>query len=151
MPNVAAQLGIPIIGGIINKVLDKVAKDKVDDATMAEIKNAAAQALRDDAQEDIKEFYDFMLEYEGRAEDHGPFIKNLRGSIRPIITYINFGFIVYIALAWLMGWVVVENAQAETVTKIFFALNGLTLGFWFGERALKNIGLADFFKMKGSK
>lgn len=146
----ATKIGIPIIGGLITKILDKVAKDKVDDATMLEIHNAAQEMLRDQGQEDLQQFYDFMLEYEGKAEDHGPFIKWLRGSVRPIITYLNFGMLVFVMFTWVFGWHA-EGVNLELAIKVCLALNGLTLAFWFGERALQNIGLQDFFKIKAKQ
>ena len=139
---------VPILGGLLDKILDKVAKDKVDDATMEELRQSAQKMLMDEGQEELNQFYDFILDYEGRASDHGKFIQWLRGTVRPILTYAFTGCLFYIIYMWMMGDVH-PSANMDLVVKLIFALNGLTLGFWFGERALKNLNLDQFFKMRG--
>jgi hypothetical protein len=137
---------IPILGNLFSKVLDKVSKDKIDDATRAELKMQATKVFSDEGQEDVQQFFDFILDYEGRAEDHGAFIKWLRGAIRPVLTLAYGGYFLYIIHAWLMGWTMVDTENAALALKLVFAINLLIFTFWFGERAVKNVGLQSLLK-----
>lgn len=137
---------IPIIGSLLDKILDKVAKDKVDDATMEQLRQEAQRMLSDEGQEDLQQFYNFVLDYEGRASEHGRFIQWLRGSVRPVWTYIWGGFFIYIVWLWLTGEKLPEDA--ELAVKLVFGLNLITLTFWFGERAIKNSGVIDLLMTK---
>lgn len=137
---------IPIIGGLLDKVLDKVAKDKVDDATMEKLKQEAQRMLSDEGQEDLQAFYNFIVDYEGKASEHGKFIQWLRGSVRPILTYIFSGFFIYIVYTWITGEKLPEDSL--TAVKLVFAVNILTLGFWFGERAIQRSGITELLKSK---
>lgn len=155
---------IPIIGGLLDKILDKVAKDKVDDATMEQLKQEAEKMLRDEGQQEIQQFYDFVLDYEGRAEDHGRFIQWLRGSVRPVLTYVFSGCFLYIVYLWATGGSVpldpdtlklmAENPgfalQVAQNQKIAFQFIGLCtllcLFFWFGGRAVRDSGILEMFK-----
>lgn len=135
---------IPIIGGLLDKILDKVAKDKVDDATMEQLKQEAQRMLSDEGQEDIEQFYNFVIQYEGKASEHGRFIQWLRGSVRPVLTYVFSGYFIYIVHTWLTG----ESLPPEALTavKLVFGINLLTLAFWFGERALQRSGVVELLK-----
>jgi hypothetical protein len=135
---------IPIVGGLIDKILDKVAKDKVDDATMEKLRQEAQRMLKDEGQEDLQQFYNFVVEYEGKASEHGRFIQWLRGSVRPILTYVFAGYLVYVVQVWLMGDTLPENS--DLALKLIFGVNLLTLGFWFGERALQRSGVVELLK-----
>ncbi len=137
---------IPIIGGLLDKILDKVAKDKVDDATMEQLRQEAQRMLSDEGQEDLQAFYNFIIDYEGKASEHGKFIQWLRGSVRPILTYVFSGFFIYIVFTWMTG----EKLPPESLTavKLVFGINLLTLGFWFGERAIQRSGITELLKSK---
>lgn len=137
---------IPIIGGLLDKILDKVAKDKVDDATMEQLRQEAQRMLSDEGQEDLQAFYNFIIDYEGKASEHGKFIQWLRGSVRPVLTYVFSGFFIYIVFTWMTG----EKLPPESLTavKLVFGINLLTLGFWFGERAIQRSGIAELLKSK---
>ena len=135
---------IPILGTLLDKILDKVAKDKVDDATMEELKQTAQKMLMDEGQEELQQFYDFIIEYEGKASDHGRFIQWLRGSVRPILTYVFSGFFIYIIYMWMTGTDLPPDSLVAV--KLIFALNLVTLTFWFGERALQRSGIVELLK-----
>lgn len=137
---------IPIVGGLLDKILDKVAKDKVDDATMEQLRQEAQRMLRDEGQEDLQQFYNFVIEYEGKASEHGRFIQWLRGSVRPVLTYVFSGFFIYIVFTWMTGEKLPEGSL--TAVKLVFGINLLTLGFWFGERALQRSGITELLKSK---
>jgi hypothetical protein len=137
---------IPIIGGLLDKILDKVAKDKVDDATMERLKQEAQRMLSDEGQEDLQAFYNFIIDYEGKASEHGKFIQWLRGSVRPVLTYVFSGFFIYIVFTWMTGEKLPEGSL--TAVKLVFGINILTLGFWFGERAIERSGITELLKSK---
>ena len=137
---------IPIIGGLLDKILDKVAKDKVDDATMEKLKQEAQRMLSDEGQEDLQAFYNFIIDYEGKASEHGKFIQWLRGSVRPILTYVFSGFFIYIVFTWMSGEKLPEGSL--TAVKLVFGINILTLGFWFGERAIERSGITELLKTR---
>jgi len=59
-------------------------------------------------------------------------MDSLRASVRPILTYLLAGAFVY-------GFVT-RNVEPESL-EMLFQLNLLSMGFWYGERALKNLGL----------
>jgi len=137
---------IPILGGLLDKILDKVAKDKVDDATMEQLRQEAQRMLMDEGQEDLQAFYGFIIDYEGKASEHGKFIQWLRGSVRPILTYVFSFFFIYIVITWITGEKLPEGSL--TAVKLVFGVNILTLGFWFGERALERSGITELLKSK---
>ena len=135
---------IPIIGSLVGKIIDKVAKNKVDDKTREELKTAAMIAVSDEDQEDIRQFYDFVVRYEGAAADMPRFVQVLRSLVRPVLTFVFAGYMIYVVQVWLLGDTLPENADLSV--KIIFAINLLTLGFWFGERAVERSGILDLFK-----
>ena len=137
---------IPILGGLLDKILDKVAKDKVDDATMEKLKQEAQRMLSDEGQEDLQAFYNFIIEYEGKASEHGRFIQWLRGSVRPILTYVFSGFFIYIVYTWMTGEKLPDGSL--TAVKLVFGINLITLTFWFGERAIQRSGITELLKSK---
>ena len=137
---------IPIIGGLLDKILDKVAKDKVDDATMERLKQEAQRMLSDEGQEDLQAFYNFIIYYEGKASEHGKFIQWLRGSVRPILTYVFSGFFIYVVFTWMTGEELPEGSL--TAVKLVFGINLITLTFWFGERAIQRSGITELLKPK---
>jgi len=137
---------IPILGGLLDKILDKVAKDKVDDATMEKLKQEAQRMLSDEGQEDLQAFYNFIIEYEGKASEHGRFIQWLRGSVRPILTYVFSGFFIYVVYTWMTGEKLPDGSL--TAVKLVFGINLITLTFWFGERAIQRSGITELLKSK---
>jgi len=83
------------------------------------------------------EFRKFVMDYEGAAKDQTPFIKNLRSSVRPFITY----WALIIITCVMFGWVDSDSLKAnlesipDPLWQIFLAI----FGFWFGGRALMQI------------
>lgn len=122
-----------IIGPIVDlagKVFDKILPDK-EQASRA--KSEFIQRAADLEQHDIDSFRDFVVKYEGEGDKIHPVIQILRGSVRPLLTYFLVGCFAY-------GFINPDAVKEETM-KMLFNLNLLTAGFWFGERALKNLGL----------
>ena len=135
---------IPIIGGLIEKILDKVAPDKMSQAEKAQLIVAAQKALRDDEFGTDEAFRKFVLAYEGAAADMPKFIQVYRGIIRPTITIAVNAFLFYIVYFWFTGVNLPDGS--ELALKIMFALALLVNGFWFGEKMVMRSGLTDLLK-----
>jgi hypothetical protein len=112
------------------KLIDKLWPDP-ESAARAKIELANQIATIDLTKD--KQFQDFIVAYEGRGESVHPWIQLLRGSVRPIITY---------ALAGTFLWGFVNpGAYNHDTMQLLWQLNLISLSFWYGERALKNLGL----------
>ena len=135
---------IPIIGGLIEKILDKVAPDKMSQAEKAQLVVDAQNALRSDEFNTDEAFRRFVLAYEGVAADMPKFIQVYRGIIRPTITIAVNGFLFYVVWVYLTGVNLPDGA--EIALKIMFALALLVNGFWFGEKMVMRSGLTDLLK-----
>jgi hypothetical protein len=122
-------LAKPILD-IVGNVLDRVLPDK-EAAAKAKLEFTTQAAQMDQAE--VSEFHDFVVSYEGAGDKVGPGLQFLRGSVRPVLTY---------ALACLYGWGFLHPGTftAEHMQGLY-QLNLISLGFWYGERALKNLGL----------
>lgn len=128
MPFPLAALA-PLLG-IGEKVIDKLWPDP---ATAAKAKLEFAREMADVDIEKDKNFRDFVVAYEGRGDQVHPIIQILRGSVRPVLTYVLAAFFLY-------GFVRPGEVEKETMS-LLWQLNLISLGFWYGERALKNLGL----------
>ena len=116
--------------GIGEKVIDKIWPDP-ETAAKAKIELAKEMSNIDLAED--KNFRDFVVAYEGKGDAVHPLIQVLRGSVRPVLTYVLAGFFLY-------GFVNPDSVNDKTLT-LLWQLNLISLGFWYGERALKNLGL----------
>jgi hypothetical protein len=121
---------LPLIGGLADKAFDRLWPDKTeaDRATAALLAEAAKLEHAD-----IQSFRDFVVAYEGSGDKVTPGLQLLRGSVRPVITYALFGLLAY-------GFVNPDKIKAETMSLVF-NLNLISMGFWYGERAAKNLGM----------
>lgn len=120
-------MGIPIWDSIVGPVVDKVLSFIPDPKQRAEAKAAAMQAAMDGDEA----FRNFVVEYEGAAKDVHWLLQLHRGGVRPNITY-----------AAIIGFfVAIWTNQPVEIIDMLFKLNLLCLAFWFGERALGNLGL----------
>jgi hypothetical protein len=113
---------------VAGKVFDKLFPDK-QAAESAKAQFALEASKLDQASTD--KFYEFVTKYEGEGASVSPFLQIYRGSVRPTITY---GLVA--ALIWAF-W----SGQPATNVEILAKLNFISLGFWYGERALSNLGL----------
>jgi hypothetical protein len=116
----------PALGKVLDMIPDPEAKEKARKQIELEVQNAEGS------------FRDFVVAYEGRGEDVHPIIQILRGSVRPVLTYALAGAFIYGFLT--------RNIDKDAM-EMLWQLNLLSLGFWYGERALKNLGL-DMGKKK---
>ena len=121
-------------GQTVGKVFDKLAglipagdeekaRLRLEAERLAQEVAATETALR--LQED-KQFRDFVLGYEGKASEMPPAIQVLRASVRPLLSYL-----LIITTAWLI-W------MGREIPTELHQLDLLCLGFWFGERAVRN-------------
>lgn len=112
------------------KVIDKIWPDP---ETAAKAKIELANQMANIDIEKDKTFRAFVVAYEGRGDEVHPFIQILRGSVRPVLTY---------ALAAAFLWGFINPGEYDDGTnKLLWQLNLISLSFWYGERALKNLGL----------
>ena len=78
--------------------------------------------------------------YKHDGIDAGSFINALRGSVRPVITYVFFGLFIAVKVTALMSLMEDGNDLAESINLIWDdATSGLfaaIISFWFGGRAV---------------
>jgi hypothetical protein len=132
------------VADLADSVLDKVFGDKASDEQKMQFKLAmyeAAEASKDS-------FNEFVLAHTGSAKDMPRFIQIVRGLVRPLITFINFGALLWVLWQWVYG---PQGVILDLPLKLIFSLNLLTLGFWFGDKALERSGLLQFLAMGKKK
>jgi hypothetical protein len=122
------QALLPLLQPAIEKTLDLIPDPKA--------KEKARQEMAKEIEKAEGSFRDFVVAYEGRGDQVHPVIQILRGSVRPILTYLLAGAFIYGFLT--------RDFDPDTM-EMLWQLNLLSLGFWYGERALKNLG-ANFGK-----
>jgi hypothetical protein len=122
------QALLPLLQPAIEKTLDLIPDPKA--------KEKARQEMVKEIEKAEGSFRDFVVAYEGRGDQVHPVIQILRGSVRPILTYLLAGAFIYGFLT--------RDFDPDTM-EMLWQLNLLSLGFWYGERALKNLG-ANFGK-----
>lgn len=139
------------VTGIINSVIDKIAGDKMDEGDKARMKIEAQQLISDALQREEDSFREFVIEHSGAAKDMPRSIQILRGSVRPVITYATFAFVVW-GSYWMMTNVIPPD-KADIIGEIQALMKAMVLivlGFWFGERLLTRTGIAQVL-MGGKK
>jgi hypothetical protein len=115
---------------LVSKVLDRVIPDK---AQAEKAKAEYALLVAKQGQDEVDSFRKFVVQYEGEGASVSPPLQFLRGSVRPVLTYI---------LAGLYGWGFLHPGTfTPDGMQGLFQLNLISLGFWYGERALSNLGL----------
>jgi hypothetical protein len=139
------------VTGIINSVINKVAGDKMSELDKAKIELEASELVQEALQQQEDSFRQFVLDYEGSAKDMPIFIQILRGSVRPVLTYV-------LALFWIAGYSYMfivsaippeKKAILTEVMDLLFKLNLISLSFWYGEKLITRTGLASIIKKKG--
>ena len=89
-------------------------------------------------------FREFVLQYEGAAKDVPKIVVLFRSLIRPVFTC-AVGYFDYL---YFTGDTVAWTTEAAVLLK---AINIIILGFWFGERAIKNSGIIGLLAGKNKK
>ena len=123
------QALLPLLQPAIEKTLDLIPDPKAKEKARAQMVEEVAKAE--------STFRDFVVQYEGAAKDVHISIQILRGTVRPVLTY-------FLAGAFIYGFL--TRNVSDDAMEMLWQLNLLSLGFWYGERAMKNLGL-DFGKM----
>ncbi len=126
------DLLISPVTSIIKTVLNKTLPDKISEKEKAAISLEAERLVITELRKEEENFHQFFLQYEGAAKDVPKVIVILRSSVRPILTYILAGTFIY-------GFLHPSEFTTEQMSLIW-NLNLLSLGFWYGERAMKNLG-----------
>ncbi|MCK4443813.1 MAG: hypothetical protein KAW09_04670, partial [Thermoplasmata archaeon] len=126
---------------LVKTFADKFFSDKMSEAERGQLDTQAEMFVVSEARDQDSSFRQFVVDYEGAAKDVPRFIVVFRSSIRPLFTclvgYFDWIFFTGSTTSW--------HPDAITFLK---AVNILVLGFWFGERALKNSGIVDILLKK---
>jgi len=92
-----------------------------------------------DAQAEIEETKDLYAH--DRSIDAGGFVNALRGSVRPVLTYLFF--VAFASVKGVLIYAMVSNQSVDWVTAVQFAWDDETqaifsaiIAFWFGNRAM---------------
>ena len=88
--------------------------------------------------------------YKHDSVDAGGFINALRGSVRPIITYVFFGLFVAIKVTALISLMSLPEMQLNMALSMIWddqtaGLFSAIMAFWFGNRAV-----SKYYKTKGA-
>ena len=125
---------------LVKTGVDKFLPDKMSENEKVTLKNQMTMFMMEESRKAGSSFNQFVLDYEGAAKDHGPFIKWVRGVIRPVLTIIISG-------AYMWGWANPNQWTTDQMSMLNPAFL-IVLAFWFGERAIKNTGIIDMLKKK---
>jgi len=139
----ALGFGTSIIPEILGYFKQKQANDQ--ELAMLEAKAKYAEKLNEldlkklDAQADISETENIYKH--DQSLDSGPFINGLRGSVRPIITYLFV--LMYLAVKGVIIYALIANQNVDWTTAIQSsytdedaAILSCIISFWFGSRAM---------------
>lgn len=129
-----------VVEGTFDIFKDWIKRKFPDPAEQKKAEQEFEKYISDERQADIEAFNKFVIDYEGSGKDVTPWLQNYRGSVRPTITYA-------LIVAFVVG--IFDNWPEEYIDLIY-KLNLISMSFWYGERALKNLGLSvgTIFKKK---
>jgi len=128
------------ITGLVQTGLDKFLPDKMSEADRAKVGADMQQYIIQTGLQEDQDLRNFILQYEGKAEDVPAFITVIRSLIRPLIT-----IIVTVAFVW--GWLHPASFTPGQMEVLNPALL-LCLFFWFGEKAVSKSGILEIFQKK---
>lgn len=134
--------------GIVKPVVDGIFKWKSEENKM-EVSRQEFELMKKKLESDIElrlaeemrkpesEFRNFMLKFEGSAAEQTPFMRGLRSSVRPVITYWSLIIITLIMFGAVEGAKMNERLGSipDPLWQIFLAI----FGFWFGGRAVMQV------------
>lgn len=112
---------------VAGEILERVWPSPEDKQNLEHAKTQMVLALQQQALSEDSDFRHFMLAYEGAAKDLPKSMQILRSSVRPILTYLLVGTTL---------WLVWQGSPIPTTLR---QLDLLACGFWFGEKAVKNV------------
>jgi len=142
-------------GDNISKVMT-VAKDRVPPELRGEIERLSVEVMAELAKqeneidlkietllvENQKDLRDFVLKYEGTAEQVPKWILVLRSIIRPLVTIIMFSaYMLFVGMDVYNLWKHTPdyNMILILLPNGFWIIFGLIIGFWFGGKSGENI------------
>jgi hypothetical protein len=139
---------VSIVGGLLRSVVDgvfqwKEGKQKIEMTKMEfeqkkrEIETAFKIKMAEEMHKPESEFRQFMLDYEGKASEQTPFMRNLRSSVRPVVTYVFL--IVFVAMMFGVGGTSSVGANLQQMPPQLWSIFLAVFGFWFGGRAVMQI------------
>lgn len=149
-------------GDSVSKIIT-TAKDRVPPELRGEIERLSVEIMGEMAKqendldfkidqlflENQKDLRDFVLKYEGTADQVPKWILVLRSIIRPLVTIIMFAaYMLFVGMDVYNLWKHTPdyNMIQGLLPNGFWIIFGLIIGFWFGGKAGENI--ADKLKKK---
>lgn len=136
---------LEVAGSVASKVIESLAKLGEGHTGKKEKEIILQQALYEHLKSEGSTFHDFFLAYEGSAADQHVIIKVIRGLVRPLLTLYLVALFSWFGYRWMS--VDVERMDAfMQLIKMVFAMNVVSLVFWFGDRAIQRTGLMDMAK-----
>lgn len=93
--------------------------------------------LREEMRKPDSQFRKFILEFEGKASEQPAFIRILRSSVRPVVTYWSLTILTALMFGWVNSGKLAANLQnvPKEIWWIFLAI----FGFWFGGQAAQQV------------
>jgi len=93
--------------------------------------------LREEMRKPDSQFRKFILEFEGKASEQPAFIRILRSSVRPVVTYWSLTILTALMFGWVNSGKLATNLQnvPKEIWWIFLAI----FGFWFGGQAAQQV------------
>jgi hypothetical protein len=93
--------------------------------------------LREEMRKPDSQFRKFILEFEGKASEQPAFIRILRSSVRPVVTYWSLAILTALMFGWVNSGKLAANLQnvPKEIWWIFLAI----FGFWFGGQAAQQV------------
>ncbi len=138
-----------LLGGGLGTKIAEIVGNRIEDKAKAELARLEIEKAIGDREHEMamaelaaeteaqREFSERTTAMEGTAADLktvpyvGAFVLFLRGAFRPLFAYFT-AYLDWLYFYQVMPWT--EKQQA-----LVYAVNMLVLGFFFGERALKNV------------
>jgi hypothetical protein len=93
--------------------------------------------LREEMRKPESTFRKFILDFEGKASEQPTFIRIMRSSVRPFVTYWSLVILTALMFGWVNSSELAANLQniPREIWWIFLAI----FGFWFGGRAAQQV------------
>ena len=140
------------IAGLLSSFLPELMKmfqDKADKKFEVEVMRLQMEHAKQQHQQRLTEINvqadisESRALYKHASRDSGnKFVEALRGSVRPIITYLFFAAFIGVKITVMVYWIQQDILTApELIDKLWdqetAALFSAIIGFWFGQRAIK--------------
>jgi hypothetical protein len=130
----------PIIDGLFQwqEGKTKVTIKKMEyDLMMKNLEAELQIRLREEMRKPESTFRMFILDFEGKASEQPAFIRIMRSSVRPFVTYWSLVILTALMFGWVNSSELTANLQniPREIWWIFLAI----FGFWFGGRAAQQV------------